>query len=108
MYSDDRERGIEESLEAQGYKLIPRGSVERHECPFCGSPYDVSTTIQTFQWQDVSYSAPVRHCAACDFSWCDSEAEDAQLAAIRAAGYMVDDQRNARRAEQQRSGGREE
>jgi hypothetical protein len=91
MYDINREIGIEQSLEAQGYNAVQgKAKQERRICPFCDSPYGVSTTSYLFNWQEVEYTAPVRHCRDCEESWTDYEYEDCQIAAIKVAGYQVD------------------
>ncbi len=60
------------------------------ECPDCGSDR-VETAIFDFNWMEVEYEAPVRHCLNCGLNWADSEKEDAEMAAIKAAGYHVTD-----------------
>jgi hypothetical protein len=50
--------------------------------------------MEKFNWCEVEYEAPVRTCGDCTMSWSDYEKEDAEIAAIRAAGYKVDDKGN--------------
>jgi hypothetical protein len=64
-------------------------------CIQCGDEH-VVTVMETFNWVKVVYQAPVRKCPRCKFSWTDFEKEDAEIAAIRAAGYFVDEKGNVR------------
>ena len=52
----------------------------------------MKTSLVWFNWQEVRYQAPAYECSWCGFAWTDSAKENAEIAAMRAAGYRVDDQ----------------